>query len=148
MMKEISPLKKQLIKFTLIGILAVIVDLICYYILLNTIPEKLLLIISNEAFSKGLSFICGMTVTYTLNKFWTWKKNDRSRKRIAKFAFLYGLSLLINVGANSVLLFTLHESKSLIDLPNKYLIAFIGATGLSACVNFIGQKFWVFNSNI
>lgn len=147
-MKNISPLKKQLIKFTLIGILAVIVDLIFYYILLNALPEKLFSTLSNEAFSKGLSFICGMTVTYVLNKFWTWKKNNRSRKRIAKFSFLYGLSLLINVGVNTVLLFTLYEFKLLIDLPNKYLIAFIGATGVSACVNFIGQKFWVFNSKI
>lgn len=142
-----SPLKKQLVKFTLIGILAVIVDLICYYILLNILPEKLLSTISNEAFAKTLSFICGMTVTYTFNKLWTWKTKDRSKKRVVKFALLYGSSLLINVGVNSLLLFMLHENKTLIDLPYKYFIAFIGATGTSAVVNFIGQKFWVFKSD-
>jgi len=26
----------------------------------------------------------------------------------------------------------------------KYLVAFIGATGVSSIINFIGQKFWVF----
>jgi len=145
-MKKISPLQKQMIKFTLIGILAVVVDLICYYILLNLLPEKLLTIISNEAFAKAISFICGMTVTYTLNKFWTWKQNNHSRKRIVKFALLYGLSLIINVVVNSVLLFVLHEYESLFDLPYKYFIAFVGATGVSASINFIGQKFWVFKS--
>ena len=145
-MKSMTPLQKQVIKFALIGILAVVVDLICYYILLNVLPEKLFSIMSNEAFAKAVSFICGMTVTYTLNKLWTWKQNYRSQKRLVKFSFLYGLSLILNVGANSVLLFMLHEYESLFDLPNKYFIAFVGATGVSASINFIGQKFWVFKS--
>jgi len=34
----------------------------------------------------------------------------------------------------------------LIDLPNKYLIAFLGATCVSALINFAGQKFWVFKA--
>ncbi len=130
----------------MIGMLAVIVDLIAYYTLLHSLPERLPLSIGVEAFAKGLSFICGMTVTYTLNKFWTWKKKDRSHKRIAKFALLYGASLLINVGVNSLLLFAMHHYQSYMDLPHKYIIAFIAATGVSACVNFIGQKFWVFRS--
>jgi putative flippase GtrA len=143
-MKDFSPLKKQLLKFTLIGILAVIVDLTCYYILLNMLPEKVHSMVSNEAFAKAISFICGMFVTYTFNKFWTWKQNNRSRKRVIKFFFLYGLSLVINVGVNSLLLYLLHEIQLLVDLPYKYLIAFVGATGVSASLNFIGQKFWVF----
>jgi putative flippase GtrA len=144
--KEIAPLKKQLIKFTLTGILAVIVDLTCYYILLNVLPERVLSMISNEAFAKAVSFICGMTVTYTLNKFWTWNQNNHSRKSVLKFALFYGLSLIVNVVVNSVLLFMMHEYASLFDLPYKYVIAFVGATGVSASLNFIGQKFWVFKS--
>lgn len=34
--------------------------------------------------------------------------------------------------------------KNILDLPFKYLIAFVGATGMSAVVIFVGQKFWVF----
>lgn len=86
-----------------------------------------------------------MSVTYSLNKIWTWKKNDRSKKRIFKFSILYGISLVLNVIVNSVLLYLLHEYKSVIDLPYKYLFAFIGATGFSAVFNFTGQKFWVFS---
>ena len=146
-LKEISPLKKQLVKFTLIGLLAVSVDLLCYFILLNTLPEKLFQTVGNEAVSKSISFMCGMTVTYFLNKFWTWKKKDRSQKRLVKFGLLYGIALLINVGTNSGLLYILHQYRNLVDLPFKYLIAFVGASGLSASVSFMGQKFWVFKTS-
>jgi putative flippase GtrA len=145
-LKEISPLKKQLVKFTLIGLLAVSVDLLCYFILLNTLPEKLFQSVGNEAFSKSISFMCGMTVTYFLNKFWTWKKKDRSHKRMVKFVVLYGIALLINVGTNSALLYILHQYRNFVDLPFKYLIAFVGASGLSASFSFMGQKFWVFKT--
>lgn len=146
-LKEISPLKKQLVKFTLIGLLAVSVDLLCYFILLNTLPEKLFQAVGNEALSKSISFMCGMTVTYFLNKFWTWKKKDRSHKRMVKFVILYGVALLINVGTNSALLYILHQYRNFVDLPFKYLIAFVGASGLSASFSFMGQKFWVFKTS-
>ena len=146
-LNQISPLKKQLVKFTLIGLLAVSVDLLCYFILLNTLPEKLFQAVGNEAFSKSISFMCGMSVTYFLNKFWTWKKKDRSHKRMVKFVFLYGIALLINVGTNSALLYILHQYRNFVDLPFKYLIAFVGASGLSASFSFMGQKFWVFKTS-
>ncbi|NCT10462.1 MAG: GtrA family protein [Flavobacteriia bacterium] len=133
-------------KFTLIGIFAVFVDLIFYYTFLNVLPKDSSLIIKNEEISKALSFLCGMTFSYFLNKFWTWKKKDRSKRRVAKFALIYGISLLVNVTVNSVLIFLLHNYKYLIDLPNKYLIAFLGATCVSALINFAGQKFWVFKA--
>jgi len=146
-LKEITPLKKQLVKFTLIGLLAVSVDFLCYFILLNLLPEKLFQTIGNEAVSKSISFMCGMTVTYFLNKFWTWKKKDRSKKRVVKFVILYGVALLINVSTNSALLYILHQYRNLVDLPFKYFIAFVGASGLSAFVSFMGQKFWVFKTS-
>ena len=145
-LKEISPLKKQLVKFTLIGLLAVSVDFLSYFILLNIFPEKMFQTIGNEALAKSISFMCGMTVTYFFNKFWTWKKKDRSQKRLVKFVVLYGIALLINVGSNSALLYILHQYRNFVDLPFKYVIAFVGASGLSASVSFMGQKFWVFKS--
>lgn len=143
-MRNIHPLKKELIKFTLIGILAVLVDLGAYWTLLNVLPERALSFVSNEAFAKTISFLCGMVVTYSLNKLWTWKQRDRSNKRLAKFAVLYGVSLFLNVFTNSTVLYILEHNKDIYDVPYKYFIAFIGATGMSAVVNFAGQKFWVF----
>lgn len=145
-LSNIAPLKKQLIKFTLIGVLAVLVDLVCYYIFLNVLPSSIAFGFEIEDFSKAMSFLCGMSVTYTLNKLWTWKAKTRSNKRVFNFIILYGSSLLINVFANSTTLDLLHEIEILKILDYKYLIAFIVATWISASVNFIGQKFWVFRS--
>jgi putative flippase GtrA len=139
-----SDVKKQLIKFTLIGVLAVLVDLVCYYVLLNVLPEQLFDRVPNESVAKFFSFLCGMSVTYTFNKLWTWKKRDSSKARMTKFMLLYGFSLGMNVASNSFFLFVLHGFSDILNLPYKYFIAFVGATGLSASINFLGQKFWVF----
>lgn len=137
-------LKLQLAKFTLIGIVAVGVDLVCYYTLLalfgDSTPDQL----SHESVAKAISFLCGMTVTYTANKYWTWKKSDRSKLRVAKFALLYGISLCVNVGSNYLLIKNIPQIVALPDLKYVYFIAFIGATVISASMNFLGQKLWVF----
>jgi putative flippase GtrA len=137
--KDLSEFKKQIIKFGLIGFLAVFVDMGVYYLLLNSFPESIKEIIYPEAVAKSISFMCGTFVTYNLNKLWTWRKRDHSNSRFAKFMLLYGLSMLVNVAVNTFLLFVLHEYRYILDLPNKYFIAFVGATGTSACLNFAGQ---------
>ncbi len=144
--QSISEFKKQIIKFGLIGFLAVFVDLGIYYSLLNSFPESFAGSSVPEVISKSLSFMCGTFVTYNLNKIWTWRKRDKSNSRFVKFMLLYGTSLLINVSVNTFLLFLLHEYSYIIDLPFKYLIAFAGATGTSSVINFTGQKVWVFKT--
>lgn len=143
-MKRLSVLKKQLLKFIVIGLLAVLVDLVCYYVFLNLLPEKSFYFIGNEVFAKTLSFLCGLSITYFFNKKWTWKQKGSSKRRFAKFVTLYGFSLILNVGMNSAFLYILKSHALFTNLPYKYLIAFIGATGISATMNFLGQKFWVF----
>jgi putative flippase GtrA len=143
-MRSFSPLKKQLIKFTFIGLFAVIVDLICYYFLLRLLPEKVFSAVSNEVFAKTISFLCGLNVTYFFNKSWTWKNNSQSSNKFVKFIILYSISLFINVFMNSSLLRILHKNITFSAIPYKYLVAFVGATLVSATFNFIGQKAWVF----
>lgn len=150
---QLPDLQKQLIKFFMIGVLATLVDLMVYWIFLQVIPEFELNVDfigekfhpDNRDLSKSLSFIIGSLVTYNLNKFWTWKQKDRSNKHFAKFYALYGVSLLINVFANKFALNLLHENTLFEDLPYKFRIAFVFATGTSAVFNFIGQKLWVFS---
>jgi putative flippase GtrA len=146
--ENFSELNIQIMKFTIIGVLAVLVDLGTYFTLLNILPEKLFILFSNEAVSKTMSFLCGLTVTYTFNKYWTWKEKGRSARRFMRFITLYGISLVINVSVNSSLLFILHRFSWLKFVPYKYFVAFTGATVLSAVMNFIGQKFWVFKPKL
>ncbi len=137
-------LKLELAKFTLIGIAAVAVDLVCYYALLELLGNSQLGHLNHESIAKAISFLCGMTVTYTANKYWTWKKSDRSKLRVAKFSLLYGISLCVNVGSNYLLIRNLPEIISFPDGEYVYFVAFIGATLISASMNFVGQKLWVF----
>ncbi len=139
--------RKQLVKFGFIGGLAVLTDLACYYLFLQVLPEALLPPPwSNEAVAKTLSFLCGLMVTYHLNKRWTWRRKDRNSRRLVKFLALYGMSMVLNVSLNSLFLWVLHQHSTWNWVPRKYLVAFMGATGVCAMFNFVGQKFWIFRT--
>ncbi|MEO9258528.1 MAG: GtrA family protein [Crocinitomicaceae bacterium] len=145
-LSELPDYQKQFIKFVLIGMLAVLVDLACYYFFLSIFPEKFGTFFTNEMISKSCSFVCGSFVTYNLNKYWTWKQTNKSHKRFVKFFSLYLISLLINVSVNSGMLYLLLNVSSFEVIPAKYLVAFVMATGISALFNFFGQKWWIFKS--
>lgn len=143
--RALSDNRKQLTKFVLIGGLAVLTDLACYYGFLNLIPADAFgPPLDNEAVSKSLSFLCGLSVTYWLNKIWTWRRKDRDTRRLMRFLLIYGISLVLNVGINSGLLHLLHTHAVFASVPFKYFIAFVGATGSCSVFNFLCQKYWIF----
>jgi putative flippase GtrA len=143
--KALSENKKQLTKFVLIGGLAVLTDLACYYLFLRLLPgDALHGPMDNEAVSKSFSFLCGLSVTYWFNKRWTWRRKDHDTGRLMRFLLVYGVSLLLNVGINSGMLHLLYTQAPFTELPLKYLIAFVVATGTCSAFTFLGQKFWIF----
>lgn len=121
-----SKLKKQLIRFLFAGFSAVLVDLVSYYILLNFFNFNL---------AKTISFIFGSIVAFIVNKYWTFEQYIKNLSEIIRFTSLYSLTLALNIIANRI---------SLV-LTDMVLLSFIIATTASTIVNFIGQKFWVFN---
>jgi len=139
--------QKQLVKFGLIGVVAVFTDLCMYWVFLNLLPENVISgSVRNEVVAKALSFVCGLMVTYHLNKRWTWRRKDRSNRRLVKFMTAYGISLLLNVAINTGALELLHHQEPFTALPFKYVIAFVLATGICASFTFVGQKFWIFRT--
>ena len=44
----------------------------------------------------------------------------------------------------ALFLAVLHQNDLFAAVPHKYLVAFVGATGICSVFNFIGQKFWIF----
>jgi putative flippase GtrA len=120
-----SQLKKELKRFLVAGLSAVGTDLLLYYIFLNYLSSNI---------SKGISFLGGTIVAFVINKYWTFEKHDKSFKEIILFGILYGVTLVINVLTNKLVL----------DYTNIILLSFLAATGVSTVLNFIGQKFWVF----
>ena len=120
-----SDLKKELKRFIVAGSSAVVTDLGMYYILMSFF---------NVNFSKGISFLLGATVSFLINKHWTFEKKEKSFSEVWKFGTLYLVTLGMNILTNHFVL----------DISNIVIFAFILATGVSTVLNFVGQKWWVF----
>ncbi|MFT4521454.1 MAG: putative flippase GtrA [Bacteroidia bacterium] len=155
---------KQIMKFTISGVIAVCFDFTIYYGLSNIFYEAAnsgqVLIGDfgwNDVF-KAFGFLSGTLVTYNLNKFWTWRQTDRNRDRLKNFLVLYAISFVINVIVNKyglrlfsddeIVLLSRPEIGNQIEViafKTDKLFAFLMATIVSSVFNFVGQKIWVFN---
>lgn len=119
-------IKKELLRFLVGGGSAVVIDFIAYKILLSSDFDISL--------SKLLSYICGATVGFVINKYWTFECKRFSNFEIIRYTILYIISACVNAVAN----------KLIIIITGFELLAFLCATGASTILNFIGQKFFVF----
>jgi len=119
-------------RFIIIGSSTVVIDLVVYLILLNT------LFVTST--SKAVSFIVGAIFAYFANRSFTFKSSTRGFWRAIFFGILYLSTLYVNVHSNEIILDLL--SQNIFSI----LIAFIIATSLSAGLNFIGMKYIVFFS--
>ena len=91
-------------------------------------------------FAKLTSFLCGMILSFILNKRFTFKVSE-SRYGKIKFSFIYGLSLVANVGVNTVIIVVYPAG-----VMGSYFVAFLLASMVSILINFFGMKKLVFNN--
>ena len=124
-------IKRELLIFLIVGSLTVLVDFLTYRGLMAIFATP-------TATAKGIGFVTGTIFAYFANRFWTFGHRTHARSSIARFALLYAVTLGINIGVNAT-------SLSLLDnMPHKLQLAFLLATGVSAVLNFLGMKFFVF----
>jgi putative flippase GtrA len=88
--------------------------------------------------AKAIGFVVGTVFAYAANRFWTFRHNTHAPGSALRFAVLYTSTLGANVLINSIGLKILANSLSAVQL------AFLIATGVSASLNFLGMKFFVF----
>ena len=102
-----------------------------------------LLIQINFEFSlaKLLSFIAGTVFAYFLNKKVTFKAKGNKLKFFL-FICLYFCTMAINVATNNIILDSTESYES------RFEIAFIVATSVSSCINFLGMKFLIFKKDL
>ncbi|MFY9302744.1 MAG: GtrA family protein [Atribacterales bacterium] len=123
----------QFIKFNVVGIMNTAVDFGVFMIL----NHYLGLI---YAVSQVISYSCGMVNSYFLNKFWTFQKREGfTAIEVTKFILVN----LCSLGVSLLVLYILQSKWSWEVLPSKVL-----ATGFSVGVNFLGNKFWVFEATV
>jgi putative flippase GtrA len=88
--------------------------------------------------AKGIGFLLGALFAYFANRFWTFGHRPHMLSSAWRFAVLYASTLWANVLINAVALKLFDDAVAAIQL------AFLLATGVSACLNFLGMKLFVF----
>jgi putative flippase GtrA len=88
--------------------------------------------------AKATGFLIGTLFAYFANRFWTFGHKPHVPGSVWRFAVLYASTLGANVLINSLALKLFTDEIAAIPL------AFLVATGVSASLNFLGMKFFVF----
>jgi putative flippase GtrA len=122
---------KELTVFLGVGLTAVGIDFVSYKILV--------LLTGSFDISKCISFVVGAIFAYFANRAWTFGHVQRQPDSWYRFVVLYMFALAANVLVNRFAL------SMLADYAWRVRGAFILATGVSAAINFIGMKLFVFS---
>jgi putative flippase GtrA len=133
-----KPIKPQIAKFFIVGLLTVAIDFLIY----RTLIYFRILDVNSINLAKGLGFIGGTIFAYFANRCWTFNQPSVRAGSAIRFIMVYLLGLGINIAANQIVLDLSEQRLAANELI--LVIAFILATGISATLNFIGMKFFVF----
>ena len=125
--KSTSPLKGELLRFLVVGGIAVALDAASYWALMHFAGL-------NPVWAKRVSFGIGSVWAFFANKYFTFAVRELRASEPFLFAIVYVAGWFLNSVTHDLVL-RLAENKTL---------AFLAATGVSTCSNFIGQKFLVF----
>ena len=126
-------IKRELSKVLIVGFLTVLVDFLTYRGLDWTE-------LTGVDWAKAIGFITGTVFAYVANRIWTFGDKEHVPGSVWRFCILYASTLVANVFVNAQAL------AFLIDAPFAIQIAFLSATGVSATLNFLGMKYFVFRT--
>ncbi|MBI5922478.1 MAG: GtrA family protein [Betaproteobacteria bacterium] len=124
-------IKRELGIFLIVGSLTVLVDFGAY-------RSLVWLGLAGVNMAKAIGFLAGTIFAYYANRFWTFGHKPHAPGSMWRFAVLYGTTLGANVLVNSLALELFAKATAAIQL------AFLFATGVSAALNFLGMKLFVF----
>jgi len=126
-------IKRELGIFLIVGSLTVLVDFSVYRGLVWTS-------VIGVDLAKGIGFLTGTLFAYFANRFWTFGHKSHEAGSGWRFVLLYLSTLMANIVVNALALKVMAASMAAIQF------AFLFATGVSAALNFLGMKFFVFKS--
>ena len=125
--------KRELSIFLLVGSLTVLVDYLSYR---SLVWSGLL----GVDIAKATGFLVGTVFAYSANRRWTFSHKLHAPGSAWRFTVLYAATLGANVFVNALALAVLA------DVTDAITMAFLLATGVSATLNFLGMKLFVFKS--
>jgi putative flippase GtrA len=124
-------IKRELVIFFIVGASTVSVDFMTYRGLIECQVMEV-------DMAKATAFLVGTLFAYFANRFWTFGQKSKAPGSLWRFVVLYSSTLGANVLINALSL------KLLADTAAAFHLAFLFATGVSASLNFLGMKFFVF----
>jgi putative flippase GtrA len=124
-------LAAQLGRFVAIGGLSALVDFGIYHglLALGLFPSG----------AKAISFVCGTTTAYLLNRRFTFASAG-GKGRAAGFVALYGTTFALNVGTNALMLAVLPA------MPLRTSLAWVIAQAVATTINFVMLRTVVFRA--
>ena len=128
-------MKRELAIFLIVGASTVLVDFISYRGLIGFHFMEV-------DMAKATGFLAGTLFAYFANRFWTFGHKSHITGSAWRFLALYASTLGVNVLINAFAL------KLLADVAASTQLAFLLATGVSACLNFLGMKLFVFRPGL
>jgi putative flippase GtrA len=124
-------IKRELAIFLVVGASTVLIDFITYRGLIG-------LQVMEVDMGKAIGFLAGTLFSYFANRFWTFGKKSHNPGSAWRYSALYASTLGANVLINASAL------KLFADVAASIQLAFLLSTGVSACLNFLGMKLFVF----
>jgi len=124
-------IKRELVIFLIVGASTVLVDFMSYRSLIQ-------FQVMEVNMAKAIGFLVGTLFAYFANRFWTFGHKSHAPGSGLRFSALYASTLGANVLINALAL------KLLADIAIAFQLAFLLATGVSATLNFLGMKLFVF----
>lgn len=122
----------QFFRYTLVGGLAFVVDLVLLFVLTEYAHWHYLV-------SATLSFLAGLLVNYILRTQWIFRSSKIKNKKIE--FILFGLIGVIGLGLNNVLLYFFTDLIGLYYMLSKLITAV-----LVYAWNFLGRRYFLFNA--
>ena len=122
---------KEIIKYFISGSTAASVDIGFLYILVDVLEYWYL---SASIFA----FIVAFIISFSLQKFWTFR--DNNLEQIKKQLLLYFIVAIINLGFNTIILYTLVDQFNLWHIYSQVI-----ACMFLAIISFVVYKFKIFN---
>lgn len=126
-------IRRELAIFLIVGSLTVLLDFLAY-------RSLVWMELMGIDMAKATGFLIGTVFAYFANRFWTFSHKPHAPGSAWRFTFLYAATLGANVFVNSLALALLSDTAAAVQ------VAFLLATGVSASLNFLGMKLFVFKS--
>lgn len=136
-MKKLKLIDMTAIKFLIVGVINTLVGTGVMFILYNFFSV-------NYWISSAANYIIGSLVSYFLNKYFTFKNNEKSLKQILRFIVNIGICYLMAYGAAKPLVSLLMSG---VNEKIQGNIAMLAGMCLFVVLNYFGQRWFVFKDN-